>query len=77
MHDHALDQAGAGKRLMSGSSEPQSKTRLGALQDTHERLGSLRTRLSFLILLVAMNIVLTASVLWLLVRIALKTGTLG
>ena len=76
MHDHALAKR-AGKRLMSGSSEPQSKTRLAALQDTHGRLGSLRTRLSFLILLVAMNIMLTASVLWLLVRIALKTETLG
>ena len=62
-YDHAVDKAGAGRRLMSGSEQP-SKTRIGALQDTHERLGSLCARLSILTLLVAINLALTAGVLW-------------
>jgi hypothetical protein len=57
--DYSLDQTNADRRLMSGSEQP-SKTRIGALQDTHEWLGSLRARLSIRTLLVAINLALTA-----------------
>lgn len=57
---------------MTVTEPPPPKTRIAALQDTHQLLGSLRARLSVLILLVAINLALTAVVLWRLV--AHETG---